>query len=137
MVIVITRLTSMYAPQISMHLLLLQFKMMIQKDGLWKKYGFMLKRTHGYLKSSGWIKSMVINIIWNQKCFMQWSYTKQKLERYVRIKVPSYCSNTDVITNIHVTVNKINTEKCTIAVDSVKRFCPEDESINLGQKEQY
>ena len=54
--------------------------------------------------------------------------------RYVRIKVPSYCSNTDVITNIHVTVNELNTKKCTIAVDSVKRFCPDDESINLGQK---
>ena len=88
-----------------------------------------------YAKTNTWIldkqnpkkKKMELN----QKCEV-----KHKAKaRYVRIKVPyPTVSNTDVITKIHVTVNELNTKECTIAVDSVKRFCPDDESINLAQK---
>ena len=77
----------------------------------------MLKRTHGYLKAAA-DKIYGYKYHMQSKMFHAVELHKAKA-RYVRIKVPSYCSNTDVITNIHVTVNELNTE----GMYNCCRFC--------------
>ena len=115
MAIVITRLTSMYAPQILNAFTTFAVQNDDPKDGLWKKIQIYAKTNTWILEKQRLDKIHGYKYHLESKMFAAVELHKAKA-RYVRIKVPSYCSNTDVITKIHVTVNELNTKECC-------RFC--------------